>query len=714
MKKGIYILCILMGILLFTGCQRKYRITFVYEDGEEILSFKVEKGASIGYPSLQQEEGYYYEWSKTPSELTDIKSNIEVIAVKKECQKICRYYIDEKLVKEETTNYFQTVDAPSIPEYAKNFKWIETKTFQNAIYYFDYVLEYETQYHVCFQYEDGTIIASIDVDESGTVSFPPLKDAGVGYYYEWNKTSEELTNIMHDIDVVAIKKECQKICIYYFDETILKEEQASYYTKIETPEYPTDVKNPRWVETIAFEKNIYYFTYRLEYDSKLGTIVYYDGTQKLDLMPNTYWTNETIQLPTYEKENAEFIGWFVSDISLCRYNVYTGTTDGELVLYARFVSKDTPIELPKSMYTFTEIKKIPHSSGNGTYVYQPVMPDDIPITSVTQYDWSTSDTSIATVSAYSSITAKKAGFCVLTATLKTDASVTINCLIKVSTEGVSYSTLEEANAPSIVEVTFVDREGEILEKQFVKKGQYAIPPIPPLYERFAFCGWSQDIYNITEDTTIQAMYTTGTNPYAGKKFAIIGDSISTYQDYIPEGYASFYPYPTADIYDVNQTWWMQSINRLGGSLFINNSYSGSCVSTGGSSAATNDTRLSQLKVGHEQPDVIFVYMGSNDCASIYVSLDSFQTAYQIMIAKLKKLCPHSEIIVCTLPTTLFYSKQNQDDYNQVILNCATEHNLKIIHLDELDISNHLVDSAHPLQSGMNLIADKVVEDILKQ
>lgn len=590
MKKGIYI-SILMGILLLTGCQRKYRITFVYEDGEEILSFKVEKGASIGYPTVQQEEGYYYEWSKTPSELTDIKNNIEVVAIKKECQKICRYYIDECLVKEETTNYFQTVDAPSIPEYAKNFKWIETKTFQNAIYYFDYVLEY---------------------------------------------------------------------------------------------------------------------------DRKLGTIVYYDGTQKLDLTPNTYWNNETIQLPTYEKENAEFIGWFVSDLSLCRYNVYTGTTDGELVLYARFVSRDTPIELPKSMYTFTEIKKIPHSSGNGTYVYQPVMPNDIPIASVTQYDWSTSDTSIATVSAYSSITAKKAGFCVLTATLKTDVSVTINCLIKVSNEGVFYSTLEEANAPSVVEVTFVDREGEILEKQFVKEGQYAIPPMPPLYEGFAFCGWNQDIYNITEDTTIQAMYTTGINPYVGKKFAIIGDSISTYQDYIPEGYASFYPYPTADIHDVNQTWWMQSINRLGGSLFINNSYSGSCVSTEGSSAATDDTRLSQLKIGHEQPEVILIYMGSNDCASIYVSLDSFQTAYQLMIAKLKKLCPHSEIIVCTLPTTLFYSKQNQNDYNQVILDCATEHNLKIIHLDELDISNHLVDSAHPLQSGMNLIAHKVVEDILKE
>lgn len=590
MKKGIYILFILMAVLILTGCTKKYKITFLYEDGKEIISLKVERGSSVGYPSTNVEEGYYYEWSKTPLELTGIENNIEVIAIKKECQKVCKYYINDDLVKEETTNYFNTVDAPEIPKYAKN---------------------------------------------------------------------------------------------------------------------------PRWIQTVTFKNNKYYFEYRLEYDSKLGTIVYYDGSKKLDLTPNVYWTNETVQLPTYEKENAEFIGWFISDISLCRYNEYTGTTDGELVLYARFVSKDTPIELPDSMYKFTDIKKTPHSSGNGTYVYQPVMPSDIPITSVTQYDWSTSDTSIATVSAYSSITAKKAGFCVLTATLKTDASVTINCLIKVSTEGVFFSTLEEANAPSIVEVTFVDKDEEVIEKQFVKKGQYAIPPIPPIYDGLAFCGWNHDIYNITENITIKATYTTGTNSYVGKKFAIIGDSISTYQDYIPEGYASFYPYPTADVNDVNQTWWMQAINQLGGNLFINNSYSGSCVSTGGSSAGTNDTRLSKLKVGNEQPDVIIIYMGSNDCASAYVSLDSFQSAYKIMITKIKKICPNSEIIVCTLPTTVFYSKQNQTDYNRVITECAAENNLKTIYLDEIDISNYLVDSAHPLKSGMTLIADKVVEYLLK-
>lgn len=120
-----------------------------------------------------------------------------------------------------------------------------------------------------------------------------------------------------------------------------------------------------------------------------------------------------------------------------------------------------------------------------------------------------------------------------------------------------------------------------------------------------------------------------------------------------------------------------------------------------------------MKIGQEEPDVIIIYMGSNDCASAYIGVDSFQSSYKIMMEKIKRLCPNSEIIVCTLPTTTFYNKQDQASYNQVILECATENNLRIIHLDEIDISTHLVDSAHPLKLGMTLIANKVVESLLK-
>ena len=46
-----------------------------------------------------------------------------------------------------------------------------------------------------------------------------------------------------------------------------------------------------------------------------------------------------------------------------------------------------------------------------------------------------------------------------------------------------------------------------------------------------------------------------TADYAGKSLTIIGDSISTFSGFIPEGYAFTYPYE--DLQDVSQTWWVQ-------------------------------------------------------------------------------------------------------------------------------------------------------------
>lgn len=195
-----------------------------------------------------------------------------------------------------------------------------------------------------------------------------------------------------------------------------------------------------------------------------------------------------------------------------------------------------------------------------------------------------------------------------------------------------------------------------------------------------------------------------------KKISIIGDSISTYEEYVPEGYKTFYPYPTADVSDVNLTWWMKAINKLGGKLFINNSYSGSCVSTGGSSASQSMERLSKLVVNGETPDVIIIYMGSNDCHVPY-TVNSFKSAYKKMLTNLKQICPNSEIVLCTLPTSNLYTKENQNAYNNVITEFAT--NYKLVNLDKVDITNYLVDSAHPNKDGMEKIAEQIVKDILK-
>ena len=58
-----------------------------------------------------------------------------------------------------------------------------------------------------------------------------------------------------------------------------------------------------------------------------------------------------------------------------------------------------------------------------------------------------------------------------------------------------------------------------------------------------------------------------------------------------------------------------------------------------------------------------------------------------------------------------YTKENQNAYNNVITEFAT--NYKLVNLDKVDITNYLVDSAHPNKDGMEKIAEQIVKDMLK-
>ena len=60
-----------------------------------------------------------------------------------------------------------------------------------------------------------------------------------------------------------------------------------------------------------------------------------------------------------------------------------------------------------------------------------------------------------------------------------------------------------------------------------------------------------DLYNYNGEKISNSLY--------GKKLSILGDSISTYNGYIPSGYDNFYP--SGDVDNVNKTWWMSLINK---------------------------------------------------------------------------------------------------------------------------------------------------------
>jgi lysophospholipase L1-like esterase len=104
------------------------------------------------------------------------------------------------------------------------------------------------------------------------------------------------------------------------------------------------------------------------------------------------------------------------------------------------------------------------------------------------------------------------------------------------------------------------------------------------------------------------------------KISILGDSISTYFGYVPQGNRSYYgeggEHPEADIGSVDNTWWKKLAAYHGYEIEVNQSSSGSPVCNTGyhGSDATNVSYLRRMyNIGN--PDVIVIFGGTNDWAA---------------------------------------------------------------------------------------------------
>ena len=97
--------------------------------------------------------------------------------------------------------------------------------------------------------------------------------------------------------------------------------------------------------------------------------------------------------------------------------------------------------------------------------------------------------------------------------------------------------------------------------------------------------------------------------------SILGDSISTYEGYNPEGYSVYYYGPWLyqnEMTSVYDTWWAKTNQALRAYLCINNSFSGSRVTGGQFPSASSRERTSALHKEPYSPDIILVYIGFND------------------------------------------------------------------------------------------------------
>lgn len=257
------------------------------------------------------------------------------------------------------------------------------------------------------------------------------------------------------------------------------------------------------------------------------------------------------------------------------------------------------------------------------------------------------------------------------------------------------------------------------------------PPLPLIEPLRSKCDESNDFMDYQEWKY--------NNKYHGKQFSILGDSISTLAGYNPKGYKVFYNGENCEksgVKEMENTWWGKVIDFFGGELLVNNSWSGSCVTSSNATlfpSGCSDERTSCLHINGVKPDVIIIYLGFNDWANGVVldgthfleeslDLSYFVCAYNKMLENVTSNYPNAEIWCCTLNTT--YMSTNQrfkfpymhggihiEEYNREIKQAANYYNCKIADLYKYNTPYDTIDSSHPNADGMNTLATLVIKEM---
>ena len=225
-----------------------------------------------------------------------------------------------------------------------------------------------------------------------------------------------------------------------------------------------------------------------------------------------------------------------------------------------------------------------------------------------------------------------------------------------------------------------------------------------------------------------------------RSFSILGDSISTFDGCNPDGFAVYYQGERCEQTSVTSsadTWWSQVIERLGGRLLANSSFSGSLVEGAGFPAGNSQERIDALAEDGVQPDVVIVLMGINDygwggataqaagrgnavpvaldldaiephapAAAAPGAIDRFRAAYGLLLERMRAAYPQAEVWCCTLcpgrvagcpsPTFAWNLRGAPfKSYNDAIRAAAREHGCNVADLEAFGIDYEAVDGTHP-------------------
>lgn len=210
-----------------------------------------------------------------------------------------------------------------------------------------------------------------------------------------------------------------------------------------------------------------------------------------------------------------------------------------------------------------------------------------------------------------------------------------------------------------------------------------------------------------------------TDPYC--YMSICGDSISTFSGVMIPGNRPFYP--NNNVTSVTDTYWGKLLNnKFSLKLLVNNSWSGSWLSTGqgnGAPLASGTMACKNLSVNGIEPDIVVLYKGTNDFSG-NVPLDNFEKEYRLFINNCKEKYSSAKIYACTL---LYRSSGTTngnghvvEDFNNIIKAVSSDLSVDIIDfyncgIDTENSGDYLIDGLHPNKDGHDLMYKKAKEII---
>ena len=208
-----------------------------------------------------------------------------------------------------------------------------------------------------------------------------------------------------------------------------------------------------------------------------------------------------------------------------------------------------------------------------------------------------------------------------------------------------------------------------------------------------------------------------------KNVLILGDSYSTFEGYIPEGYATYYSSlgrEETDVRAVEDTWWYPLIKETDSKLIQNNSWSGSTICHTGYNGDCSETssficRLKKLQDAgffkENEINTVFVFGGTNDSWANspvgelkYSNLEkadlfSVLPAFCFLIYRLKQLIPNADI-VCIINTGL------KPQISEGFKTACNHFGIKSVALADIDKRG-----GHPTIKGMEQIKNQIIDSL---